>query len=152
MNKGRQEGKQEVSEYIPFNTGNTTIKDNTAAFDSFLHTRLLATHPYLPPSSFLTPVITSSLSPVVRFVMTFWLKGNKSPSFVQFTAGAGSPLTVQINVTLDPICAVWFTGALTIVGIRSSKKEYKNVFLYRQYFYILYQECSSVTIRWTISL
>ena len=38
-----------------------------------------------------------------------------------------------------------------LVGIWSSKKEYKYVFLYRQYFYVLYQECSSVTIRWTIS-
>ena len=141
-----------MSENIPFNTVNTTIKDNTAAFDSFLPTRLLATHRYLPPSSFLTPVITSWLSTVVRFVMTFWLKGNKLPSFFQFTAGAGSPLTAQINVTLEPICALWFTGALTIVGIRSSKKEYKNVFLYRQYLYVLYQECSSITIHWTISL
>ena len=60
--------------------------------------------------------------------MTFWWKGNKLPSFVQFTAGAGSPLTVQLNVTLDPICALWFTGALIIVGFRPSRKGNKDVF------------------------
>ena len=81
-------------------------------------------------SSFLTPVITSWLSPVVRFVMTFWLKGNKLPSFVQFTAGAGSPLTVQWNVTLDPISALWFSGGLIIVGFLPSIKGNKNVFFY----------------------
>ena len=46
----------------------------------------------------------------------------------------------------------WSTGALTIAGIWSSKKGYKYVSLYSQYFYVLYQECSSVTIRWTINL
>ena len=60
--------------------------------------------------------------------MTFWLKGNNLPSFVQFTAGAGSPLTVQLNVTLDPICALWFTGASSIVGIRPSIKGNKYDF------------------------
>ena len=64
----------------------------------------------------------------MRFVRTFWLKGNKLPFFVQFTAGAGSPLTVQLNVTLDPICALWFTGALIIVGFRPSIKGNKDVF------------------------
>ena len=60
--------------------------------------------------------------------MTFWLKGIKLPSFVQFTAGAGSPLTAQLNVTLDPICALWFSGALIIVGFLPSIKENKDVF------------------------
>ena len=46
----------------------------------------------------------------------------------------------------------WLTGALTKVGIWWSKKNITMFFLYRQYFYVLYQECSSVTIRWTISL
>ena len=64
----------------------------------------------------------------MRFVRTFWLKGNKLPSFVQFTAGPGSPLTVQLNVTLDPICALWFTGALIIVGFRPSIKGNKYDF------------------------
>ena len=64
----------------------------------------------------------------MRFVRTFWLKGSKLPFFVQFTAGAGSPLTVQLNVTLDPICALWFTGALIIVGFRPSIKGNKDVF------------------------
>ena len=126
--EGRKEGRKWVSEYIP-PSSTSTGKDNTAAFDSFLPTRLLATHRYLPPmSSFLTPIITSWLSPVVRFVMTFWLKGNKLPSFVQFTAGAGSPLTAQLNVTLDPIRALWFSGALIIVGFLPSIKGNKNVF------------------------
>ena len=70
----------------------------------------------------------------MRFVRTFWLKGNKLPSFVQSTAGVGSPLTVQLNVTLDPICALWFTGALIIVGFRPSIKGHKYVFIIQPVF------------------
>ena len=102
--------------------------NNAAALDFSVPILLLATHRYLPVSFILTPLITSWLSPVVRFVRTFWLKGNKLPSFVQFIAGAGSTLTAQLNVTLDPICALWLTGALIIVGFRPSIKGNKNVF------------------------
>ena len=84
--------------------------------------------------SFSLLLLQADFHPLWGFVKTFWLKGNKLPSFVQFTAGAGSPLTVQLNVTLDPICALWLTGALIIVGFRPSIKGNKDVFLYHRLF------------------
>ena len=132
-----------------FQECNTLPSTNAAALDVSVPILLLATHRYLPVSFILTPLITSWLSPVVRFVRTFWLKGNKLPSFVQFIAGAGSPLTVQVNVTLDPICALWLTGALIIVGFRPSINGNKDVFYTVDLFRIPINKGTNSRLGWT---
>ena len=132
-----------------FQECNTLPSTNAAALDVSVPILLLATHRYLPVSSILTPLITSWLSTVVRFVRTFWLNGNKLPSFVQFIAGAGSPLTAQLNVTLDPICALWLTGALIIVGFRPSIKGNKDVFYTVDLFRIPINKGTNSRLGWT---
>ena len=105
-----------------------------AGSDKFLPALFLASHWYLPKSSFFVPVINSWLCGVFWFVNEFGLlmnvtlgldcRADESLFLIHEILGLGRPVAVQLKVTLAPISMLWFRGTSTNSGARPIGKKY----------------------------